>query len=173
MMNNLTKISLIFSTFFLSSCVNQNNLAQKKLTPVTNACAKISQLIRAYDTNFDQVKLSEIKSRATTTWKAKYNIVGESCHIWSLGNAKSTYSCNISANDEQTAETYYQNAQQTIQQCLSKEWQMKEEARNNDNGRKTSFINPTSDLSISAHIVPQDGLFSEKWTVYYYIGSPN
>lgn len=171
-MNNFTKISFIFTSTFLSACVNQNTLAQKKIAPVTNACTKISQLIKAYDSNFDQIKLNEVKSRSTTTWKAKYNIIGENCHIWSLGTKKLTYSCNISTDNEETAESYYHKAKQTIQQCLGEKWQMNEEARNNNTGRKTTFTTPEQSVSLSAHIVPDNGLFSEKWTIYYYIGNP-
>jgi len=172
-MNNLTKLSLILSSTLLSACVNQNTIAQNKLSPVTNPCTKISLLVKAYDTGFEEVKLTRVKKSVTNTWKAKYNIIGENCHIWTLGNAKATYSCNISTDDKVMAETYYQNAQQTIQQCLGDEWQMAEQPRKNDNGRISTFTSSISQVSLSTHIVPLDSLFSEKWTIYYYIGSPN
>ena len=171
-MNNFTKLSLILSSTLLSACVNQNTVAQKKLAPVTNPCAKISLLIKAYDDGFEQIKTTKVQTRASNTWKAKYNIIGENCHIWTLGKTKTTYSCNITADNKMTAETYYQNAQQTIQQCLGDEWQMTEQPRKADNGRKSTFTTSDSQLSLSAHIVPLDSLFSEKWTIYYYIGSP-
>ena len=172
-MNNLTKLSLILSSTLLSACVNQNTIAQNKSSPVTNPCTKISLLVKAYDTGFEQVKLTRIKASVTNTWKAKYNIIGENCHIWTLGNSQTTYSCNISTDDKVMAETYYQNALQTIQQCLGDEWQMTEQPRKSDNGRISTFTSSSSQVSLSTHIVPLDSLFSEKWTIYYYIGSPN
>lgn len=181
LMNHITKlsfktplkISLIISSALLSACVNQNTVAQKKLAPVTNPCAKISLLIKAYDDGFEQIKTTKVKARASNTWKAKYNIVGDNCHIWTLGNAKATYSCNITANNKVAAETYYKNAQQTIQQCLGDEWQMTEQPRKTDNGQKSTFSSPNSKVSLSTHIVPLDTLFSENWTIYYYIGNSN
>lgn len=172
-MNNLTKISLILSSALLTACVNQNTIAQKELSPVANPCSKISLLVKAYETGFEQVKMSKVQSRASSTWKAKYNIIGENCHIWTLGNSQTTYSCNITTDDKEMAETYYRNAQQTIQQCLGDEWQMSEQPRKADNGRKSTFTTPSSQASLSTHIVPLDSLFSEKWTIYYYIGNPN
>ncbi len=171
-MNNLTKFSLIISSTLLSACVNQNTIAQKKLAPVTNPCAKISLLIKAYDDGFEQVKMTKVKTRVSNTWKAKYNIIGDNCHIWTLGDSQTTYSCNITADNKVTAETYYMNAQQTIQQCLGDEWKMDEQPRKADNGRKSTFTASSSQVSLSTHIVPLDSIFSEKWTIYYYIGNP-
>ena len=170
-MKNLTKLTLALSSVILASCVNQNTVAQNKLAPVTNPCTKISLLIKAYDNSFEQVKMTKIQSRASNTWKEKYNIIGENCHIWTLGNSQATYSCNISANDKTTAERYYQSAQQTIQQCLGEKWQMIEQPRKADKGRKSTFTAPGKQVSLSTHIVPLDSIFSKKWTIYYYIGN--
>ena len=172
-MNNLKKLSLTFLPLLLSACVNQNTVAQKKLSPVTNPCQKITMLINAYDNGFEQVKMTEIKARVSNTWKAKYNIIGEDCHVWTWGKSQATYSCNISTNDKKTAEKYYNNAKQTIQQCLGMDWTMTEEPRKADNGRKSSFTTPSQQVSLSTHIVPQESLIAKKWTIYYYIGTPN
>jgi len=171
-MNNITKLSLILSSTLLSACVNQNTIAQKKITSVHNPCQKISALIKAYDNGFEQIKMTKIKAKVSNTWKAKYNLVGEDCHIWSWGGEQTTYACNVSANDEKIAIGYYQNAISTTQQCLDESWQIKEEPRSHDNGKKTTFTNTHNKVSISAHFVPLDSVFSEKWTVYYYVGKP-
>ena len=171
-MNNLTKLSLVLASTLLTACVNQNTIAEKKLAPVSNPCSKINLLLKAYDTGFEEIKLTKVNARASNTWKAKYNIVGDNCHIWTIGGSRSTYSCNIKANDKESAEQYYQNAQRTIQQCLGDEWQMSEQSRKADNGRKSVFIKPNSTVTLSTHIVPLDSLFSEQWSVYYYIGNP-
>lgn len=172
-MNNLIKLSLIFSPLILSACVNQNTIAQNKLTTVTNPCQKISMLINAYADGFEQVKMTKINARISNTWKAKYNIIGENCHIWTWGNSQTTYACNITANDKETAENYYNNAKQTIQQCLGDDWLMTEEPRKSDEGRKSTFTTTNKQVSLSTHIVPLDSLFNDKWNIYYYIGNPN
>ncbi len=172
-MNNLIKLPLLFSPLILSACVNQNTIAQNKLTTVTNPCQKISMLISAYSDGFEQVKMTKIDARISNTWKARYNIIGENCHIWTWGNSQTTYACNITANDKETAENYYNNAKQTIQQCLDDDWLMTEEPRKSDKGRKSTFTTPNKQVSLSTHIVPLDSLFNEKWTIYYYIGNPN
>ena len=172
-MNNLLKLSLTFSPLLLSACVNQNTLVQSKLTTVTNPCQKISMLVKAYENGFEQVKTTKIKAKISNTWKAKYNIIGNNCHIWTWGSSQATYACNITADDEKTAEDYYRNAQETIQQCLGDEWMMKEEPRKADEGRKSTYTSPDKQISLSTHIVPVDSLFNEKWSIYYYIGNPN
>ena len=172
-MNNLKKVSLIFSPLLLSACVSQNTIVQKKLTPVTNPCQKISMLIKASANGFEQAKMTKIKSRISDTWTSKYNIIGENCHIWTWGNSQTTYSCNITANDKNTAENYYSNAQQTIQQCLGDDSIMTEEPRVSDNGRKSTFTVPNTKISLSTHIVPVDSVIGDRWTIYYYIGNPN
>lgn len=172
-MNNLIKLSLIFSPLILSACVNQNTIAQNKLATITNPCPKISMLISAYDGGFEQVKMTKIKARISNTWKAKYNIIGENCHIWTWGSSQTTYACNITADDKDTAENYYNNAQQTIQQCLGDDWLMTETPRKADKGRKSIFTTPNKQVSLSTHIVPLDSIFGEKWTIYYYVGNPN
>lgn len=172
-MNKLATLSLVISSALLGACTNQNTISQKEVTPVTNPCSKISLLIKAYDSGFESVKSTEIKGRVTNTWKAKYNIIGNDCHIWTLGNAKTTYSCNITAKDKLSAENYYQNAQKTIQQCLGDSWQMNEQPRKSDNGKKSTFTMVDSQVSISTHLVPQKKLLNETWSIYYYIGNPN
>jgi len=171
-MNNLSKISLLLSTGILSACVNQNTITQKKLAPVTNPCPKISALLKAYDNDFEQIKASNVKTNASNTWKAKYNIIGENCTIWSWGGSQATYACNISVSDKHTAESYYANAKRITQQCLDNAWTMAEMPRKHDSGLKSIFTAPDTAVSISAHLIPESTLFSEKWTVYYYIGKP-
>lgn len=172
-MHNTTKIFIALAgTVLITACVNQNTLAQKKLAPVTNPCQKISALLKAYDTGFEEIKLSKIQSKASNTWKAKYNLVGENCHIWSWGGEQTTYACNFSATDEKTALGYYQKSISTTSQCLNEEWLSDEAPRSNDTGMKTTFTNPAYKASISTHFVPLDSAFNKKWTVYYYIGKP-
>lgn len=172
-MNNLQKSFLIFSPLILSACANQNTIAQKKLIPVTNPCPKITMLINAHKNGFEQIKTTKIKARISNTWKVKYNIIGDNCHVWTWGNSEATYACNITANNKETAESYYDNAKQTIQQCLGDDWQMTEEPRKTDNGRKSTFTTPNKQVSLSAHIIPVDSMFTDKWNIFYYIGNPN
>jgi len=172
-MNYLKKSFLVITPLILSACANQNTIAQKKLTPVTSPCQKISMLIKAHENGFEQVKMTKIKARISNTWKAKYNIIGDNCHVWSWGSSETTYACNITASDKETAENYYNNAKQTIQQCLGNDWLMTEEPRKSDKGRKSTFTKSSKQVSLSAHIVPIESTFTDKWNIYYYIGNPN
>ena len=54
--NQLKKLSIAVSIITLTSCANQNTIAQQQLEPVNNACQKIDLLIKAYDNNFEQLK---------------------------------------------------------------------------------------------------------------------
>lgn len=166
-----SQLALITACTLLTGCVNQNTLAQKELKPVTNPCQKIDLLLKSYHNNFDGVKMTQVKSKSTRIWKAKYNLVGENCQIWTLGNAKLTYSCRVDAASKAQAENYYADAKKTTTQCLDENWKSSEQPRNNDAGTKIVFSNPSEEATISAHIVPSKTVFGEEWTVYYYIGA--
>jgi len=170
-MNTLSKLSLLITSTLLVSCANQNQIAHEKVAPVINPCQKIDLLIKAYDNNFDNVKETNIAAKASSIWKAKYHLVGDSCQVWSWGGKKTTYACNIIAPDKKTALNYYDKAKTTTQQCLGKRWKMQESPRKSDEGLKTEFTHDSNKLSLSTHLVPTKGLFESQWTVYYYIGN--
>jgi len=169
----LKGLVIVVSTITLSSCVNQNNIAEQQLEPVSNACQKIDLLINAYDNNFEQLKETKIKARVSNIWQAKYHLIGQNCKIWTWGAAQTTYSCNTIEVDEQNAKNYYQGAKKTLQQCLGTEWQLDESKRNNDNGLKAEYTTKDKTVTLSTHLVPSTGLFKSKWSVYYYIGKTN
>lgn len=164
------KASAIVFTVVLSSCANQNTLAEKSLEPVSNVCQKIELLSKAYETNFEQLKQSEVKARASNIWQAKYHLIGNNCKIWSFGANKATYSCNTIEVEKKSAENYYANTKETLQQCLGDDWQLNESKRNHDDGMKAEYSTANNDMVISTHLVPSSGVFKSKWSIYYYLG---
>ncbi|MBU2894038.1 hypothetical protein KO495_12020 [Colwellia sp. D2M02] len=169
--SRLASYATIIAATFLTGCVNQNKLAEQTLAPISNPCQKITMLANAYKTNFETLKQSEVKSRASNIWQAKYHLVGNNCKIWSFGANNATYSCNTIEVEQQSAQKYYQNAKETIQQCLGDDWRLTESKRNHDDGLKAEYVNEINDLTISTHLVPSTGVFKSKWSVYYYIGN--
>lgn len=167
---HLKKLSIVTSILTLSSCANQNTIAQQQLEPVSNACQKINFLINAYDSNFEQLKEIQIKARASNIWQAKYHLIGSSCKIWSWGADQSTYSCNTVEVDEESARHYYESTKNTLQQCLGQEWQLVESKRKHDDGFKAEYTTKNKTVTLSSHLVPSSGIFQSKWSVYYYIG---
>ncbi|TYK66367.1 hypothetical protein [Colwellia echini] len=169
------KTLVITSSLLLASCVNQNTKISNNLMPTTNACAKLELIKNDYYTNFSSLKSEEIVGRMSNMWKAKYQLFGENCQIFSWGGAQHTYSCNVIAPDEEAAKKYYENAKKVTQQCLGDEWKFEESNRARDNGLKATFTNvdasPKDLVTFSTQLIPSPGLFSTTWTLYYYIGN--
>jgi hypothetical protein len=174
-MKSYTKYTLILSSILLASCVNQNTKIAENIMPTTNACTKLELLKSAYYDDFSQLKEIKVSSRVSNMWKAKYQLFGENCQVFSWGGKQHTYSCRLVAPDEETAQKYYQNAKKITQQCLGEKWVLEESNRAHDDGMKTSFTNhnanPSKKVTFSTHLVPSSGLFSTTWTIFYYVGN--
>ncbi len=174
-MKTSMKLPLILSSTILASCVNQNTKIVENIMPTTNACAKLELLKAAYYDDFKQLKEIKVAGRASNIWRAKYQLFGENCQVFSWGGKQHTYSCSLVAPDEDTAQIYYQSAKKVTQECLSDEWQLEESKRRHDEGMKATLTNydatPDKKVTFSTHLVPSSGLFSTTWTVYYYVGN--
>ena len=174
MKKHLSMIAVI-SSALLASCVNQNAKITQDIMPTTNACAKLELLKKAYYEDFVNLKEIKVQGRASNMWRAKYQLFGQHCQIFSWGGDQQNYSCRLVAPDEETAKKYYLSAKKVTQQCLGEAWKSEEENRTNDDGMKTSFINDKATandkVSFSTHLVPSPGLFSTTWTIYYYVGN--
>jgi hypothetical protein len=174
MKNSMIKVNslvLLSSCALIIGCTNQNTVTQNNIKPVSNACQKIDLLIKASHNNFDDMKQSQVKSKSTRIWKAKYDLVGDNCQIWTLASNQLTYSCRIDIDSEELAQQYYSSAKKTTRQCLDDSWLDSEENRINDAGLKTIFSHKNESANVSAHIVPSRAAFKQQWTVYYYIGA--
>jgi len=176
-MNFSSKSITLLSSLFLISCTlqepnkSQAYLKQANPSPVVRPCDKIDGLINEYSNNFERIKLKAINNRISKIWQAKYHLVGNSCQVWAWGSDSTTYACNITAPDKETAQTYFNKAKEITRGCLAETWQMKEQKRNNDDGIKVEFTTAANDITIATHMVPTAGLFKSEWTVYYYVGS--
>ena len=151
----------------------QAYLEENKPSPVVNPCEKIDALISEYSNNFDRIKEDNIhiKNSISKVWRAKYHLVGDSCQVWARGAESNTYACSLIAPDEATAMTYFSRTKETTQKCLDSSWDMVEADRKNNRGKKITFSQAGSALTISTHTVPTAGLFKSEWTVYYYVGN--
>tara|TARA_B100000809_G_scaffold75606_1_gene73315 strand:+ start:190 stop:732 length:543 start_codon:yes stop_codon:yes gene_type:complete len=174
-MKSYTKYTLILSSIFLASCVNQNIKIANNIMPTTNACAKLELLKTAYNDDFTQLKEIKVGGRVSNSWKAKYQLFGENCQVFSWGEKQHTYSCSLIAPDEETAKRYYQGAKKVTQECLGEKWTLEENERVHDDGMKTSFTNyddkSSEKVTFSTHLVPTSGVFSTTWAIFYYVGN--
>jgi|TARA_B110000090_G_C13326795_1_gene425743 hypothetical protein len=176
-MKLLSLLFILCSSFFLFACTvydpnkNQAYLKQANPSPLVRPCDKIKGLINEYDNDFERIKLKAINNRISKIWQAKYHLVGHNCQVWAWGNNSTTYSCNINAPDQETAQTYFEKAKEITRNCLSDDWQMSEQKRKKDKGLKVEFTQTNNDLTIATHLVPTAALFKSEWAVYYYVGS--
>lgn len=173
-MKSTIPLSILFISIFLTSCVNQNKKIAANIMPTTNACTKLSLLKDAYYDDFQSVKEIKMGARSSNVWRAKHQLFGENCQVFSWGGDQHTYSCRLTGLDEETAKHYYRNAKDTTQQCLGVTWQLTENKRVNDEGIKARFddaSNPDEKVSFSTHLIPSSGIFSTSWSLYYYVGN--
>ncbi len=174
-MKKLIKFTLSLASVFLVSCANQNTKIVKNIMPTTNPCTKLDLLKSAYYDGFEQLKEVKVGARVSNIWRAKYQLFGENCQVFSWGGNQQTYSCHLVAPDEESAKQYYDNAKNITQQCLGDAWQLQETSRNNDEGMKATFTNyqakASEQVSFSAHLVPESSMFSTTWSIYYYVGN--
>jgi len=173
----VTGLSVVLTA--LSACSlqdptkKQTYLEENQPSPVVNACAKVNALITEYSNNFDRIKEDNIhiKNSISKIWRAKYHLVGNSCQVWARGLKNNTYACSLIAPDEAAATNYFTKAKHTTEKCLGSSWSMVEADRNNNRGKKITFSQAGSALTLSTHMVPTAGLFKSEWTVYYYVGN--
>ena len=174
-MKKMTKLTLLLSSILLVSCANQNTKIVENIMPTTNPCLKLDLLKSAYADGFEQLKDIKVGARVSNIWRAKSQLFGDNCQVFSWGGNQQTYSCHLVAPDEQSAKKYYDNAKNITQQCLGDAWQLQESSRNNDEGMKATFTNnnatPSEQVSFSAHLVPESTVFSTTWSIYYYVGN--
>ena len=166
---------LVILSMFLLGCANQNLEISSTVMPTTNACTKLNVLKSAYFDGFSQLKGTKVSSRASDIWKAKYQLFGENCQVFSWGGKQHTYSCSIVAPNEDMANQYYKNAKSITEQCLGSTWQAEEYQRKHNDGVKTVFTENNDELknkvTFSSHLVSNSGLFSKTWTLFYYVGN--
>jgi hypothetical protein len=175
-MKLLAILVLITSSVLLSSCGSttaNSNLAndsiQQEIANYT-VCEKIDALVKAYDNDFEKIKLTAVNTPISQLWKAKYHLVGNDCQIWSWGNQVTTYSCSVAAPSKAVAQQYFENAKNEALACIDDSWKMTESPSNNNKGLKVTFDNPEKGMSISAQMVPTGGWLKSGWSVYYYVG---
>jgi hypothetical protein len=169
------KYLLIVLSVCMLGCTNQNIEISSTIMPTSNPCAKLNLLKSGYLDDFSTLKGTKISSRASDIWKANYQLFGKNCQIFYWGGEQHTYSCNLVAPNEEAANNYYENAKKITQQCLGSNWQAIESQRKHSDGFKTVFTNNDTQiknsLTFSTHIVSSPGLFSDTWTLYYYVGN--
>jgi len=174
-MNTSSKLTISLVSLLLASCVNQNTKVAANIMPTTSPCIKLDLLKKAYYDDFSQLKELKVGGRVSNIWRAKYQLFGENCQVFSWGGKQHNYSCRLVAPDEETAQSYYEGAKRVTQQCLGDDWHKEESPRSHDDGMKASFTNhdakPSEKVSFSTHLVPTSGLFSTTWTIYYYVGN--
>jgi hypothetical protein len=174
-MKLLAALGLITSSVLISSCGNtpvNSNLANDSLSKQIqnySACQKIDALINAYDNDFEKIKLNLLDSKISLIWKAKYNLVGNDCKIWSWGGGAQglTYSCSATAPNKDVAQQYYEDAKNKASECLDDSWAMVESPSKDNEGLKVDFDNTAKDIRISTHMVPTGGWSRSGWNVYY------
>lgn len=170
-------LGLILSAALTSSCVNTtvksnpNNETTNQDAQSYTACEKINALVTAYDNDFKEIKQKVVSTPISQSWSAKYHLVGNDCHIASWGNQITTYSCKLEVPDEEVAQQYFDIAKSETAACVGDSWKMTESLSNNEEGLRVAFDNADKGMSISAQMIPTEGLLKSGWSVYYFVGN--
>ena len=158
------------STILLGAC--QTNPADDAVAAMS-ACEKINALITQHRSGFDQIRKNPRPGNRMTVWDARYQMIGNNCQVWDWGNNHSSYMCNLSFPDQESAVEVYNKGKQTAAECLGSSWQQTEQPRKLGNGTRVVYSKAGSDTVLSVHAIETKGVFREEWTVYYFVGNPN
>lgn len=138
-----------------------------------STCEKIKGLIAGHGNGFPALKMQKTNARLMDVWKARYNLVGDSCQVWSWGKGQTSYMCALSSPNRETAMEYYDKAKQVTAECVGAEWTLKEGARELGEGMKAQFSHAGTKTVVGVHAVSTPGLFKSEWTTYYFVGHPS
>jgi len=185
-MKRLAAVSVL--ALLLSGCVQppagepgqpspQKQLSKKQLQSEVDKlsnCEKINALIEGQPKGFPQLRGAYTRTPYGDIWQARYDLVGKGCEVWRGGAAGSySYVCHRAAPDRDSGDLYYNAANQIARNCLSSEWQAKEEPRKIGVGLKTVFSKPGTNTIVAVHLIRTDGVFDNQWAIYYMVGIPN
>ncbi|MYM62748.1 hypothetical protein [Pseudomaricurvus sp. HS19] len=154
----------------LSGC--QSNLTDDTVASMST-CDKVSALISQHSSGFEQIRKNPRPGNRMTVWDVRYDMVGKNCQVWDWGNNQSSYMCNLSFPDQESAMEVYNKGKQTAATCLGDGWQLTEEPRKLANGVRAVYHKAGSNTALAIHAIETKGVFKEEWSVYYFVGNPN
>jgi hypothetical protein len=147
-------------------------LADDAVAPPESMCGIVKQLVAGHHNGFKELRGNHANTRYGDIWKAKYDVIGKDCEIWRSGNVKTHYVCTRSAPSKEVADDYYNEARQTLRECLDKDWSETDAPRKLATGVKATFSRPGEQAAIEIHEIKVDGIFKDQWTIYYIVGEP-
>lgn len=171
---------VLFLSGFLAGCsTNPAKQSRQSVTPVTEAisldqqCDLLGEIFNKSINGFRSIREQPCYLNKATRWEARYHLIDNSCEIWQWSD-KYSYICSRVVYDKDMVDNLFDEAGRLINHCLNDshiQWKQQQTVLEKQ-GVETSYsINGL--LRGTLRKVNTGGLFSDSWTVYFRVDSPN
>ena len=137
-----------------------------------DVCGQINYVFDNSSNGFRDIRSQPNFQNKITLWKSTYQPLKTSCEIWQWSNRYS-FVCSKVLPNAQSAQAIYDETNTTIQQCIkAASVETRHEQLPDNKGEKTEYL-LNGQVRGSTQLVNTNGLFSDDWTVYVLISSPD
>ena len=158
----------------VSGCALQNDPQQAMAEAhfsTTDVCEQMQYVFDNSGDGFKAIRTQPNYQNKITLWKSTYQPLPVNCEIWQWSNRYS-YVCSQVFPEKQSAQSIYDEANKVIEQCIKNDQIVQRmEKLPDDKGEKTTYLINNQSRG-STQLVHTKGLFSDDWTVYVLISSP-
>ena len=171
-----TKKSLpVIITVWLAGCALNQDPQQTMAAahPKTDDyCEQLDYIFSNSSDGFKVIRTQPNYQNKITLWKSTYQPLPVNCEIWQWSNRYS-YVCSQVLPDQQSAMSIYDEANKVIKECVKGNQVVQRlEKLPDEKGEKTEYL-INDQVRGSTQLVNTRGLFSDDWTVYVLISSPD
>ena len=137
-----------------------------------DVCGQLNYVFNNSSNGFRAIRSEPNFQNKITLWKSTYQPLETNCEIWQWSNRYS-FVCSKILPDAQSARAIYDETNTTIQQCVKADnVTTRHEPLPDNKGERTEY-RVNGQVRGSTELVNTKGLFSDDWTVYVLISSPD
>ncbi|MCW7555062.1 hypothetical protein NX722_21035 [Endozoicomonas gorgoniicola] len=165
----------ILTVLLLTGCASQLEKEKQQLAQQPDqqdVCEQINYVFDNSSNGFRAIRSQPNFQNKITLWKSTYQPLETNCEIWQWSNRYS-FVCSKVLPNAQSAQAIYDETNSTIQQCIkAASVETRHEQLPDNKGEKTEYL-LNGQVRGSTQLVNTKGLFSDDWTVYVLISSPD
>lgn len=169
----MKRIVGLVAVMVLAGCTTTQESEMDSKVAALTTCEKIEALIQGHKKGFPNLRMTQSSAKIMDVWKARYNLVGDSCQVWGWGSGKFSYVCSLTEPNKQVAMEHYQLAMGQAKECLQQGWALKEGPRKMGEGLKAEFSRPNDPTVLTVVATSSPTLFKTEWKTYVFVGDPN
>ena len=168
-------LTVLLLPALLTGCASHLEKERQQLAQQSHqqdVCGQLNYVFNNSSNGFRAIRSQPNFQNKITLWKSTYQPLETNCEIWQWSNRYS-FVCSKILPDAQSARAIYDETNATIRQCIKADnvatWH---EPLPDNKGEKTEY-RVNGQARGSTEMVNTKGLFSDDWTVYVLISSPD